>query len=266
MTVPRLFALLVTALALLSCTAHQAERGFFTGRRAEILNLLRQAQQEKVHDQAITLALRAKAESEEEDDPVARYAVNTTLGQIYQQLGDEEAATTHMGIAMEEMSSLVESEEGFVQAYYTVFLANYDTGSLQALLSDATVTAILGDFDTMAEELEEIAAEEDLTPKQRVALTGLKKFIDDFREGAVHSDVRKLKRARSHLSSALSLMAQEARAGDEEDGEAVELVSGFLREILTLYIAGIERHRRAYERAARGVATTMLRLMELEEK
>ena len=118
--------LLVLPLLLASCTAHQTQRGFFTGRRAEIVDLLRQANRQGANrDESIALALRANAQNEREGDVSLDLVIHNHLAQYYRDLGDEESASLYTAMTMDDLGSLT-LDPGLTQGLYEVWLMFYD--------------------------------------------------------------------------------------------------------------------------------------------
>jgi DNA-binding protein Fis len=249
---------LFVPLVLVSCTAN-TQHGFFTGRQAEIVDLLRQANKQGPNaDKSIALALQAMTENETEGDPCLDQVIHSHLARYYSDLGDQESASLYATMSLDDMTELI-LDPGIAQGFYEVWLLSYDAEAPIDFSSDTSAVELLGQFEALEEELDE--AREDLEPEEAVVLDRLEEFVNDFKTGALNRDPRKLRRARGRLSNVFEGIAKLSE--EEEDPEEIRLMQDLMTQVLTLYISALERDRRTYEQSARQAGTLMNRLFEL---
>jgi hypothetical protein len=261
------FLLLVTPLY-----AHAAT-GFFTGPRAEAIDVLRRASGPQMKsDEALALVLGARTKYYGNGDRYVDYFIDQILSHLYLKAGDADAATAHGATAMETYTAAME-KDGIAQAMYTLFLVMYDLEFPPAELFGGAENEV-NQLDTQIKALREMidGAVADMSPKDAAMASRFGKDIEraltDIAQGMAQNDVRRMKRGRN---DALGLMDKAQRILSEreeqtaEDKEDIATERKMFESMLNLAIASSERNRRLFERSARDLAAQMNGLFERDQ-
>lgn len=254
--------------------AWAAARGFFTGKRAEVIAILAGATRPNLsREDALAIVARARTANEGVEDRYLEYFIGAALADIYRNLGDTDAASAQMAEAMEQFTDLIETD-GPAQAFYTLYLIAYDLERpLASLLGSqdefASLQQVEQQLAAALEEIEYDLEDPDLEPQQRAMLQraykSFKQLMTDLAEGLFQNDARKLKRARRELIRFIDTMQKQASENEitEDDKVFVAGFRGVMIGMIDLSIAGAERNRRAYEKAARLMGENLNKMMEL---
>ncbi|MFL6261614.1 MAG: hypothetical protein ACJ76Y_18110 [Thermoanaerobaculia bacterium] len=254
---------LLLPLFLLSCSAYDTKGGFFTGQRASIVDILKEANAPTTStDKAIALALKAKAQSQNSNDVYVDGFIDITLSRLYDKAGDKEAASAHQATGQASLFSTME-RDGFAQSLYTTYLLSYDLGIPLESVPPSAALPLQEMVDSVFKEIEEAKEDAD-DPKEVVLLERTKGALTDMMQGLSNKDERKLRHARDQI---LALIAEMARRQDldDEDRQALAIQRDVFSAVLDLQIASLQRDRRGYERAARAVAAQVNKIIEMNE-
>jgi len=259
---------LVTSAALSSDS-------FFTGRRAEAIALLKESNRPGINaESAMDAIARARKAADGLDDPYVDFVIEARLAQVYQYLGDPDAAAAHLTVSTERLNSGLK-RDGVAQGMYTYYLVGYDIDrpATDLFRSGDSEFGQVGEFEEKAKQLRQLLASRlekgDLSPKEASAL---KRFADmaelianDLGQGLFQKDVKRLRRARDNsLRFMKDERAYSASVGGELDPQDIyDITTEMYRRFMDMAIAMVERNRKAFEKAARHWAGQVNKLLSL---
>jgi hypothetical protein len=255
---------LLLPLFLLSCSAYDAKGGFFTGQRAAVVDILKEANAPTTsNDKAMALALRAKAQSQNNNDTYVDAFIDITLSRLYDKAGDKEAASAHRATGQASLFSTME-KDGIAQGLYTMYLLSYDLEIPLESLPASEALSLQEKIDSVFKEIDE--AIEDADDPQEVAFyKRAKAVLAEMMQGLSSKDARKLRHVRGQFLALVDKMAS-LQDMDEEDRKAVAIGKDVFAATLDLQIASFQRDRRGYERAARVMAAQVNKMIEMGMK